>query len=220
MLAPVNLCVEYKKNPLGMDEKIPRFSYELNGDSFYQTAYNIQVFQHTLNGRELCWDSGMVNSQNTFQIEYCGKPLQRFTRYSWQVRVCDNNNEVSQWSSEEAFFETGFMDTAWQGKWLGCSWGSSYNPVSRLLRDFNVDKKIRKARLYATALGVYDLWINGQLVGGEDCLRPGWTDYFERVQYQAYDVTELICLGNNTLAATLGDGWYVCKGYGCKTMIK
>ncbi|WP_262286788.1 family 78 glycoside hydrolase catalytic domain [Micromonospora sp. MA102] len=79
------------------------------------------------------------------------------------------------------------------------------NPLLR--RGFRVDGEIARARIYATALGVYRLSLNGQRVGDQE-LAPGWTDYSKRVQYQTYDVTRQLRQGDNALGALLGDGWY------------
>ncbi|MEV0810879.1 family 78 glycoside hydrolase catalytic domain [Micromonospora sp. NPDC050200] len=79
------------------------------------------------------------------------------------------------------------------------------NPLLR--RGFRVDGEITRARIYATALGVYRLSLNGQRVGDHE-LAPGWTDYRKRVQYQAYDVTRQLRQGDNAVGAMLGDGWY------------
>ncbi len=80
-------------------------------------------------------------------------------------------------------------------------------PAGLLRRDFRVDKPVSSARAYVTALGAYDLYINGQSVG-EDVLTPGFTDFSKRVQYQTYDVTGLVTQGRNTVGAILGDGWF------------
>ncbi|MFF0365835.1 family 78 glycoside hydrolase catalytic domain [Micromonospora sp. NPDC005087] len=79
------------------------------------------------------------------------------------------------------------------------------NPLLR--RGFRVDGTVSRARVYATALGVYQLSLNGQRVGDHE-LAPGWTDYDKRVQYQTYDVTRQLRAGDNALGALLGDGWY------------
>ncbi|MEW1588325.1 family 78 glycoside hydrolase catalytic domain, partial [Micromonospora vinacea] len=79
------------------------------------------------------------------------------------------------------------------------------NPLLR--RGFRVDGTVARARIYATALGVYQLSLNGQRVGDHE-LAPGWTDYHKRVQYQTYDVTRQLQPGDNVLGALLGDGWY------------
>ena len=99
----------------------------------------------------------------------------------------------------------------------GCApWGElTYTPLllpppPYLRTEFNVSKKIQRATLYATALGLADFHLNGQLVS-EDRFTPGWTDYTKRVHYRAYDVTKLLRQGRNALGAILADGWY--SGY-------
>ena len=86
--------------------------------------------------------------------------------------------------------------------------GISANQQSILMRrEFYVNKPVRKARLYTTALGLYEARLNGKRVG-RDLLTPGWTDYGKRVQYQTYDVSDLLNEGGNVIGAILGDGWY------------
>ncbi len=70
-----------------------------------------------------------------------------------------------------------------------------------------LDKDVKSARLYASALGLYEFRINGKRVG-DDCLTPGWTDYNARVQYQTYDITGMLRKGENAMGVILGDGWY------------
>ena len=76
-----------------------------------------------------------------------------------------------------------------------------------LRRTFEVDRPVRSARLYATALGVYEMQINGQRVGDHH-LAPGWTDYRKRVRYQVFDVTEQLKKGDNVIGAMVGPGWF------------
>lgn len=81
------------------------------------------------------------------------------------------------------------------------------SPCSYLRREFTVEKPVKEARAYVTALGTYQLYLNGRRAG-KDVLAPGWTDYRRRVQYQTYDVTSLLKNGPNAVGAILGDGWY------------
>ena len=83
-------------------------------------------------------------------------------------------------------------------------------PVDCFKKEFSVEKDIKKARLYITACGVYEAKINGKRVGNF-YLAPGITDYTKRVQYQTYDVSELIENGSNEINVQLADGWY--RGY-------
>jgi alpha-L-rhamnosidase len=80
-------------------------------------------------------------------------------------------------------------------------------PPPYLRKTFEATKPIARATAYASALGLYELHVNGQRVG-QDHFTPGWTDYAKRVHYQTYDVTPLVKPGANAIAAMLGDGWY------------
>jgi alpha-L-rhamnosidase len=79
--------------------------------------------------------------------------------------------------------------------------------VKTLRLSFDVSTPIKSARLYSTALGAYEMFLNGKRVS-EDVLAPGWTDYRERVVYQTYDVTALLVNGSNAIGALLAPGWY------------
>lgn len=110
---------------------------------------------------------------------------------------------------------SGYDDGAWSAAkvlapWGGGPWGrvqASQRPA-RLRRDFRIAAKpVARARLYSTALGLYEAEINGHRVG-RDQLAPGWTDYRKRVQYQTYDVTGLLRRGANAIGVSLASGWY------------
>jgi alpha-L-rhamnosidase len=92
-----------------------------------------------------------------------------------------------------------------QGSEVGRPWPNG--PVKMLRKGFDVKAPVRSARLYATALGAYKFWINGNVVG-DQMLAPGWTDYRSRVTYQAYDVTSSVKSGANAVGAYLAPGWY------------
>ncbi len=112
------------------------------------------------------------------------------------------------------WFEQNFDDSAWPGAAVVGEIGKPPQaepwtalPASLLRRSFTVAKAIRSARIYSTALGSYQLYVNGQRVGS-DILAPGWTDYRKRIAYQVYDVTSQLRQGGNAVGAILGDGWY------------
>lgn len=110
-------------------------------------------------------------------------------------------------ATDAAFWETGLLHREdWTGQWIGgpLAGGPQTSVPAPFLRGvFAPTKTVKSARLYATALGLYECFLNGQRVGEVE-LAPGWTDYHTRVQYQAYDVTALVQNGANVL----GDGWY------------
>ena len=116
--------------------------------------------------------------------------------------------------SGNAWIATAFDEASWPaaevvaeiGKDpLGTPWPAQ--PVDLLRKKFNVSKQVKSARIYSTALGTYQLYLNGQRVGN-DILAPGWTDYRKRVVYQVYDVTSQVKQGGNAIGAILGGGWY------------
>ncbi len=88
-----------------------------------------------------------------------------------------------------------------------------------LRKGFEVGKKVLRATVHATALGVYELRLNGKRVG-DHLLAPEWTDYRKRVQYQTHDVTEMVRRGDNVLAAVVGNGWYAGAWQHWKPKIK
>ncbi|NLF73349.1 MAG: family 78 glycoside hydrolase catalytic domain [Candidatus Anammoximicrobium sp.] len=80
-------------------------------------------------------------------------------------------------------------------------------PATYLRKAFSLDKPVARALLFASALGVYELHLNGKPLNS-DVLSPGWTDYHKRVHYFGYDITSQLKPGDNVLGAILGDGWY------------
>ena len=207
MLQVVDLRCEYRSNPLGMDVDVPRFSWTLSSAlrDVVQTRYELEVTE-VATGR-MMWESGKVHGEDSNLVAYRGLPLEPCTAYEWHVRVA-TRQEKSAWSAP-ARFETGLMDPhGWQAQWIGTGEASLEPTKLPLLRkSFNLPGVVRSARVYASALGIYKLNINGQPVGN-DLFTPGWTCYDERIQYQCYDVTSLLKSGDNAVGVMLGDGWY------------
>jgi len=210
-----NLRCEYRTNPLGIDIARPRLSWELRDDrrGARQSAYQIRVATSEAalykDAADL-WDSGKVASDQSAHVAYVGKALSSGQRAWWRVRAWDAEGQPSEWSAV-AWWEMGLLERdAWRGQWIGAMLaGGPYttSPASFVRTRFTLDRPVARARLYATALGLYEPHLNGRVVG-DDVLTPGWTDYAIRVQYQVYDVTHLLRQGENVLGAVLGDGWY------------
>ena len=210
MLRAINLTCEARVNPLGLDEKRPHLSWQMEGGAA-QTGYRIRVFREE--EQEPVWDSGYAESEQSQLIPYEGPALLPRVRYFWQVQLRDQDGAASEWS-EKAWWETGLMGPdGFIADWIthpNPGDITKMQPCPMLRRSFEAHKKIVRARAYASALGVYCLRINGRPVSG-DVLSPGFTSYRNRVQYQTWDVTELLREGENVVSATLADGWY--RGY-------
>lgn len=223
-LRPAVLRVEYLVNPLAVQERRPRFSWEFANDGrrgARQTAYRILVATRPellTAGRTDLWDSDKVASSNSIQITYGGRALVSRQQCFWNVQVWDEDGRAST-VSPTAEWTVGLLDHSdWTAQWIG-DVAPSVDDVSAtyLRRSFRVAGQPRRAIAYVSALGLYELWLNGQRVGDHQ-LAPEWTDYTQRVQYQAYDVTSLVRQGENVAGAILADGWYA-GGVGLAQML-
>jgi alpha-L-rhamnosidase len=136
-----------------------------------------------------------------------GEVLEIVSDGQWRTSL----QAVANWQT------AGFDDAAWSNAavlgtfgmapWQGTS--LVFLPPARYLRQECIiaPKPIKKASLYATALGIYQLYVNGQRVS-QDYFSPGWTDYTKRIYYRTYDVTAALQSGSNAIGAVLADGWF------------
>jgi len=209
------LCCEYKRNPVGMDVRSPRFCWKLVSPqrNVMQTAYQIQVAlaeRNFQNSRELVWDSGKQEKDQAIQVVYAGPALESKKRYCWRVKAWNNQGEESGWS-EVAFWEMGLLNIQdWKAKMIQPELDEDpekSEPCPLLRKEFKLKAGLSKARLYITAHGLYEAWMNGKRVGDE-LFTPGWTNYRKCLQYQTYDVTAWLKTGANAIGVMLGDGWY------------
>lgn len=216
VLSVKKLRCEYKVDPVGIDVARPRLSWELQSaeKNVLQTGYQVQVArsERELDRGKATWDSGDVKSDASTEVAYGGPKLETAGIYFWRVRVTDNHEHTSAWS-KTAKWEMGLLqDADWKAKWITPNLvedETKSNPAPMLRKEFVVNrkKKVERARLYASAMGLYEMSLNGKRVG-DQYFTPGWTAYDFRIQYQTYDVTGMVKGGVNCLGAMLGDGWF------------
>ncbi len=190
----IRLRTDYLQNPVGVDFSHPRLMWNAQG-GIKQTAYQIVTEN---------WDSGRVESAS-MRAEY-PEDLRDREQVTWRVRLWDENGEPGEWS--EAFFEMGI--SSWQAKWITGNYTVNRKeryPADCFRKRFTAEKPVKNARLYITACGLYEARLGGKRVG-DFVMAPGYTDYRRRVQYQTYDVTELLHPGEDELTVQLADGWY------------
>lgn len=229
----IHLQTEYLTEPLGLGIRKPRFYWKCEGGK-KQTAYQIQAWR----SGEPVWDSREVESASMTHIPYEGKELNSRDCVEWAVRLKDESGVWGEWTKSR--FEMGLLEASdWTAKWICGDYKPQKNrryPADYFKKEFRLRKTPKKARLYITACGIYEAKLNGKRVG-EAVLAPGCTDYRKRLQYQVYDVTEMLHAqrgaagrdgaceqsgaagqdgacgqraagGRNVLEIALADGWY------------
>lgn len=211
-----NLKCEGLINPLGIDTFKPRFSYQIisNLENVYQKSYHIKV--KLLN--DIVWDSGVVNSDQSQNIVYQGLKLLPKQKYDVEVAiVCASNSCHNLCAKANGYFETGLLNEKFKAKWIGLSTpdlreANSPKPIT-IRRFFKVNKEIKKARVYATASGIYQMYMQNSRFDiekiGNRFFAPGFTSYHYNLQYQVYDITKYLVKGMNCLYTVVSSGWAV-----------
>lgn len=207
---------------MAVDVAQPRVGWKMNcsRSGARQTAYQIQVASSAVGLKQNApdrWDSGKIDSPDSQQIVYSGSKLQSRDDCHWRVRIWDETGKPSQWS-KIAYWGVALLEQDdWVSEWIGLDLKSENEdleyelpPCPYLRNEFKISKPIKSARLYATSLGLNEIWINGSRVG-DHMFAPGWTDYRKRLNYHTYDVSSLMRKGGNAVGATLSYGWY--SGY-------
>ncbi|HOI44420.1 MAG TPA: family 78 glycoside hydrolase catalytic domain, partial [Candidatus Aminicenantes bacterium] len=229
-----NLKCDGRENAAGVAASGPRFSWEIVSDERGQgqSAYQILVatrLESLSEGRSDVWDSGKKTSAQSAFVPYEGPELAAGTEYIWRVRIWDGKGRPARWS-EPASFITGLPGVPdWEGaRWIAYEelpdslkvvpgvhgFGDNLEeaavrrPVIPLFRkEFEVSGEVRKAIVFVSGLGHYELRVNGKKAG-DGFLAPGWTDYRKTCLYNILDVTSLVREGRNAVGLIVGNGFF------------
>ncbi len=206
------LTTEYQTNPLGIEPKGVHFGWKMESAAIgaRQTAYQVKV---TKEDQSAVWDSGRVESDRSTGIA-CGEVLEQRTCYNWEVTVWDQAGKSYQ---ANAAFETGVSDLQeWKdAEFIGLN-KSRLAPVFRCEQAL-MKTDIKKARLYITALGAYQAYVNGNRVGELDKdgnviyhhMNPGYGNARVSLGYQTYDITPFLVQADSAaVSVSAGTGWY------------
>ena len=193
------LKVEYLNENIVTDNRKPRITFyvesSVQGDELKEATVTIGDWSKTFT--------------SLIGIEYDGQPLKPFQEYVCKVKATTTSNQEDE---KEIRFTMGRLDTPWVGKWITDGTYSfvekNVSPIPLTFRKrFSLDKKVKSAKIYATAIGIYELNLNGEKVG-KQYLAPGYTSYEHHLQYQTYDVSEQL-KEQNEIIAVVGGGWAV-----------
>lgn len=210
-IAPTQLKCEYLINPIGVDMPQPRLTWMMSDNRIgaKQTAYSIAVGNDSLQvakGIGDCWLTGKINSSATL-LRYNGKTLRPFTKYFWQVSLWDKDGKPLPKKAISSF-ETGMVDIRnWKGTWISDANNIQTLPAPYFRKKFTANKKIKMARAYIAAAGLYELYLNGKKIGNHR-LDPMYTRYDRRNLYVSFDVSKELMNGENAIGVLLGNGWY------------
>ncbi|MBQ1367413.1 MAG: family 78 glycoside hydrolase catalytic domain, partial [Firmicutes bacterium] len=205
------VLVQSVDKPLGTGGH-PYFSWKIISEEKNTLQQNYRLTVTTQDGH-VCMDTGVVSSRKNAYVPYSGEPLNSRTAYTVMLEVTDNHGETA---TAVSFFETGLLHREdWQSNWIIAEkkrkkaqpgFGKQF-PSTLFRQSFPVKSGLKQARLYATAHGVYELYINGA-PADERCFAPEHTVYGKYLCVQTYDVTKLLAAGSNAIGFHVGDGWY------------
>ncbi|WP_345802857.1 family 78 glycoside hydrolase catalytic domain [Microbacterium sp. AZCO] len=239
-----NLRVEQMEHPLGLWTRHPRFSWQIrtSATGVIQRAYELEI--EPLGEPETRWRTGRIESRDSVLVSLDGFQADSATAYRWRVRSwADGTPDPTPWA--ESTFETTLLSPDdWRARWVeprqvavrkdgAADFRELFSlridtpPEARLLptpylrQRFRLDERPVRARLYATAHGIYEAQINGTPVSDE-LFAPGVESYDIHLSFQTYDVTDHLVAGDNALGVVLSDGWYAgrvgilgaSRGYG------
>ncbi|MEJ5963129.1 family 78 glycoside hydrolase catalytic domain [Pedobacter immunditicola] len=228
-LKVISTYCDYLVNPSGVETLSPSLSWKFESlqRNVKQSAYQILVADNLTdisNHKGNVWDSNKILSDQSIQNKYNGKTLISSKTYYWKVKVWDNKG-TEAWSKVNSWQMGLLSPKDWHGaKWIayekladsnvnilpadGKKDKFTGNNILPLLRkSFKVDKTVKKATMFISGLGHFEMNLNGEKVG-DHFLDPGWTKYDKEALYVAFDLTQQLKKGENVVGVMLGNGFY------------
>lgn len=202
------LRCEYLYSPIGIDVESPRFTWEYGGKDFSRESVTVLISSDSIFAEGVTAEIKIPGNSMRANLP-ASYSLNASTRYYWKVIATDKRGKHIE--SAIATFETGkFRETDWHAKWISDGKDCTFEPAPMFRTSFNIGRNVDSARLYVSALGYYDMYINGSRVG-DSHIDPGFTQYEKRSLYAVHDVTGLLRVGENTVTITLGNGFANCQ---------
>lgn len=207
-----DLRCENLTEPEGIGTMIPGLSWKIKSDRNGTSQKAFQVLAASridLLDEEKAdlWNSGKIISSSSVLSQYMGNALRSRSVVCWKVRIWDENDRMSEWSTS-AGFSIGLLEKSdWTASFIGLP-GKENNSVSpQLKKTFDIKNKGEKIFLHVNSLGYHEVFVNGDKAG-DKVLTPAVSQFNKRSQIITYDITQLLREGRNDIILWLGHGWY------------
>ena len=201
----VRLTADHFPHPMGVTG-VPCFSWQIEAveNDVHQQAFRVQIARDD-RFDDLLLDTGVIESDQSVAYRPQSLALESATTYRWRVWARTNRGEAT---SEPARFTTGLLE-GFAAQWITAEApeDAQNDRATAVFTYVDAPEGLEAALLYASAHGVYQLFVDGKPVG-DGALHPGWTSYRKRTLYQTWDLTALLTPGRHRLTAWVGSGWY------------
>lgn len=199
------VSVEHHHDGFGVSHANPRLSWRFESTSikgWRQSSYDIKIARQGRN------EDYHVDSSESILVPWPSSPLTSREIANIKVRAIGHDGSQTEW--ESITIEAAYLESSdWKAKLISAPPQSDPGPKRpfRLRQTFSLSEKTAIGRLYATAHGLYQVEVNGHVVG-DQVLTPGWQSYKHRLHYQVYDITSFLQSGENVIGAYVGEGWF------------
>ena len=207
-----DLTCENLVNPYGISTSEPGLSWKLASDKngIKQEAYQILAASDTsllYEDKADLWNSGKIKGQSQILVPYGGKPLSSNSFCVWKVRIWDNENGVTDWSSYSGF-STGLLNESdWKASFIGYPEKSEESISPQFYKSIEISTIPLITFLHVNSLGYHEVYLNGEKIGN-NVLAPAVAQFSKRSQVITYDISKLIKVGRNDIVIWTGRGWY------------
>jgi len=200
-------------NPEGIASPLLSWKIKTSTEGVSQAAWEVEIAstkELLENGKADVWKSGKQESDEQFGIKPTTDHFAEATGYFWHVRIWDNDQKISPWSSVASFSIGLLNEQSWKAPWITYdrTADTSLPYFRKVFRLNNGNAPLVKAIVYFCGLGAGELYLNGQKIDSTRFLDPAQTNYEQYALYTAFDVTSRLQKGENCLGVMLGNGWF------------
>ena len=213
MVKVLPVTFEHHRDALGIGEPAPRISWRFVGDdsNWIQASYDVEISRPLVDTASS--EVFHVESRDSVLVPWPTVPLRPRESASVRVRATGRDGVATAWSDPKTV-EAGLHGREdWTAKLIAAAKTLAQSGAQRptlFRKPFVLPAKVQKARLYITSHGIYETHINGSRVG-DHILAPGWTSYNHHLNYQTFDVTQLLVEGENAIGVEVGEGWFCTR---------